>query len=86
MLETNKKVSPAGGDLEGATKHEIIQCERCRTTFECKANAVTKCQCTQVQLTLNETQYISEQYDGCLCAGCLIRAKAEYKAMLDIKN
>ncbi|HVS92210.1 MAG TPA: cysteine-rich CWC family protein [Mucilaginibacter sp.] len=63
-------------------KHEIIQCERCRFPFECKANAVTKCQCTTVQLTLNETQYISEQYDGCLCAGCLVVLKDECQTII----
>jgi hypothetical protein len=49
-----KKVSPAGGDLEGVTKHEIISCERCGIRIECKANAYTKCQCSVVQLTINE--------------------------------
>lgn len=63
-------------------KHEIIRCERCNSSFECKANAVTKCQCTTVQLTLNETQYISEQYDGCLCAGCLRALQQEYNDIL----
>jgi hypothetical protein len=63
-------------------KHEIIQCERCLSAFECKANAVTKCQCTKVQLNLNETQYVSEQYDSCLCAGCLGVLKEEYRVML----
>ncbi|MGZ3752406.1 MAG: cysteine-rich CWC family protein [Mucilaginibacter sp.] len=63
-------------------KHEIIQCERCRTAFECKANAVTKCQCTKVQLNLNETQYVSEMYDGCLCASCLQVLRDEYCALL----
>ena len=60
------------------SKHEIIACERCGSSFECKANAYTKCQCTTVQLTLNETQYISELYDGCLCAACLAVLKQEY--------
>lgn len=64
-------------------KHEIIQCERCRSAFECKANTVTKCQCTQVPLTLNETQYVSEIYDGCLCAGCLMALKEEYGSLLN---
>lgn len=61
-------------------KHEIIRCERCHSAFECKANAITKCQCSRVQLTLNETQYISELYDGCLCAACLMALKSEYQA------
>ncbi|MCJ8211446.1 cysteine-rich CWC family protein [Mucilaginibacter sp. RS28] len=60
------------------TKHEIIGCDRCGATFECKANSYNKCQCTTVQLTLNETQYISELYDGCLCAKCLAELKEEY--------
>ncbi|HEX3386927.1 MAG TPA: cysteine-rich CWC family protein [Mucilaginibacter sp.] len=63
-------------------KHEVISCERCRSSFECKANAVTKCQCTAVHLTLNETQFISEMYDGCLCAGCLLMLKNEYQALM----
>ncbi|MGN6641012.1 MAG: cysteine-rich CWC family protein [Mucilaginibacter sp.] len=63
-------------------KHEIVRCERCNSPFECKANSVAKCQCSQVQLTLNETQYISEQYDGCLCAGCLMALKEDYKKLL----
>ncbi|WP_295649294.1 cysteine-rich CWC family protein [uncultured Mucilaginibacter sp.] len=61
-------------------KHEIIACDRCGTTFECKANSFTKCQCTTVQLNLNETQYISELFDGCLCAKCLAELKQEYIA------
>ncbi|MVN89811.1 cysteine-rich CWC family protein [Mucilaginibacter aquatilis] len=60
-------------------KHEVIQCERCRTTFECKANSYTKCQCSKVQLTINEVQYVSELYDGCLCANCLLELQQEYQ-------
>lgn len=63
------------------SKHEIIHCERCRATFECKANSFTKCQCSTVQLTLNETQYVSENYDGCLCANCLEELKQEYREL-----
>ncbi|MCJ0742318.1 cysteine-rich CWC family protein [Pedobacter sp. CYS-01] len=44
----------------------------------CKANAYTKCQCSVVPLNLNETQYISELYDGCLCAACLFSLKEEF--------
>jgi hypothetical protein len=64
-------------------KHEIIRCERCQSAFECKANSFTKCQCTKVQLTLNETQYVSELYDGCLCAACLLQLQQEYRLMLN---
>ncbi|MXV15276.1 hypothetical protein GS398_08180 [Pedobacter sp. HMF7056] len=61
------------------TKHEIISCERCRTRIECKANSFTKCQCSTVRLSLNETQFISERFDGCLCAHCLLELQQAYK-------
>ncbi|RVU02009.1 hypothetical protein EOD41_08645 [Mucilaginibacter limnophilus] len=64
------------------SKHEIIRCERCNGAFECKANSFTKCDCAKVPLTLNETQYISEQYDGCLCNQCLLIIKQEYHVWL----
>lgn len=66
-------------------KHEVIACERCGKRMECKANSYAKCQCSNVQLTLNEVQYISENYDGCMCADCLRALKAEYKEAMGIK-
>ena len=66
------------------TKHEIIRCERCGTVMECKANAFTKCQCSKVQLNLNEMQYISENYEGCMCAACLMELKLEYQVIMGI--
>jgi hypothetical protein len=64
------------------TKHEIIRCERCGAGMECKANAFAKCQCSTVQLNLNEVQYISENYDACMCAECLLALKEEYNLSL----
>jgi hypothetical protein len=66
------------------TKHEIIACERCSKRVECKANNYTQCQCSQVQLSLNEVQYISENFEGCLCANCLMELKEEYLATLKL--
>ena len=66
------------------TKHEIIACERCSERVECKANNYTQCQCSQVQLSLNEMQFISENYEGCLCANCLMELKEEYLATLKL--
>ena len=63
-------------------KHETVHCERCKAPFECKANSFIKCQCSKVQLTLNETQYVSENFEGCLCADCLVELKGEYNKML----
>ncbi|OCX54798.1 hypothetical protein BEL04_04380 [Mucilaginibacter sp. PPCGB 2223] len=64
--------------MDNHAKHETIRCERCNTSFECKANKFGQCQCTTVPLTLNETQYIGEMYDNCLCANCLRQLKEEY--------
>ncbi|QPH41131.1 cysteine-rich CWC family protein [Pedobacter endophyticus] len=70
--------------LKHSPKHEIIPCERCGTAIECKANAYTKCQCSVVQLSINEVQYISELYDGCLCAKCLFELQHEYQAEIGV--
>jgi hypothetical protein len=66
------------------TKHEIIPCDRCGKGIECKANSYTKCQCSVVQLNLNEVQYISENYEGCMCADCLLELQVEYREMMGI--
>nr|WP_294895762.1 cysteine-rich CWC family protein [uncultured Pedobacter sp.] len=64
------------------TKHEIIICERCQQKIECKANNYTQCQCSKVSLNLNEVQYVSESFDGCLCANCLLELQQEYQKSL----
>jgi len=61
------------------SKHEIIACERCGKRIECKANSFTKCQCSKVQLTLNEMEHINNNYEGCLCAACLLELQQEYQ-------
>jgi hypothetical protein len=71
-------------DFNMNTKHEIIRCERCGKSMECKANSFTKCQCSTVQLNLNEVQYISENYEGCMCAACLLELKEEYAAFIGV--
>ena len=64
------------------TKHEIISCDRCGKRIECKANSYTKYQCSTVQLSINEVQYVSELYDGCLCASCLLELQKDYQESL----
>ena len=65
-------------------KHEIISCERCGKRIECKANSFTKCQCSDIHLNLNEVQYVSENYEGCLCAACLQDLKTEYLKLIKV--
>lgn len=72
--------------IDYMTKHEIIPCDRCGDSIECKANSFTKCQCSVVQLNLNEVQYIAENYEGCMCAKCLVELQEEYRAMLVVNR
>jgi hypothetical protein len=67
-------------------KHEIIPCERCGGSIECKANAYIRCQCSAVQLNLNEVQYIAENYEGCMCAACLLELQEEYRLMIGVSK
>ncbi len=60
------------------SKHETILCERCHTSFECKANSSIRCQCRQVEITPEEAEYIGESFDSCLCAGCLNELKKRF--------
>jgi hypothetical protein len=86
-FESMNPVFPTSGlpdFLTTNTKHEIITCERCGARMECKANVYAKCQCSAVQLNLNEVQYISENYEGCMCAACLLALQKEYRVAVGI--
>jgi len=81
---TNELMTIEPMNTQKHSKHEIIPCERCGTAIECKANSYTKCQCSVVQLSINEVQYISELYDGCLCAKCLFELQQEYREEIGV--
>ena len=51
--------------------HELKYCPRCHSTFECKAGNILLCQCNTVILSDREKEYLSNNYDDCLCAACL---------------
>ncbi|WP_309383600.1 cysteine-rich CWC family protein [Cerasicoccus frondis] len=52
-------------------KHEIKQCPRCGSAFECKMNNIIHCQCTQVSMPNGLPSWVDELYDDCLCPRCL---------------
>ncbi|MCH5718582.1 cysteine-rich CWC family protein [Niabella hibiscisoli] len=56
-------------------KHEKILLSACKQPFECKAGSIQLCHCSSVALTQTERAWISRQYTGCLCAGCLVLLK-----------
>jgi len=60
------------------TKHEIKSCPRCLSPFECKTGDIVNCQCETVKLTQTHRDYISTQYDDCLCANCMQILRSEF--------
>lgn len=50
-------------------------CPKCGKAFECKPGNITQCQCYRVSLTREESVFIKEIYNDCLCAECLIKLK-----------
>lgn len=62
-------------------KHEVKQCNRCETTFECKVGSILLCQCYEVKLTEEERDFIKSEYLDCLCANCLNSLKRHYHVM-----
>jgi len=55
----------------GMCQHEIKQCPRCKTDFECKTNNVLQCQCADIHLSEAQRSVIASEYADCLCADCL---------------
>ncbi|MNJ90889.1 hypothetical protein D3C87_85290 [compost metagenome] len=60
--------------------HEQVVCPRCNSPFECKVGSISLCQCTTVSLNADESQYICDNYEECLCAACMLEMKKEYNA------
>lgn len=63
-------------------KHEIKNCPRCNSPFECKVGSITLCQCNNVKLNEDEKNYLQENFYDCLCAGCMKIVKGEYQNKL----
>ncbi|MEP7237061.1 MAG: cysteine-rich CWC family protein [Ferruginibacter sp.] len=59
-------------------KHEEKHCPRCNITFECKAGSIMQCQCSAIQLSLEERVYVESKYEDCLCVNCLHALQQEY--------
>jgi hypothetical protein len=60
------------------SKHEEKHCPRCHLVFECKPGNITQCQCSAIQLTVEETAFIEAKYDDCLCINCLGELQNRY--------
>ncbi len=53
------------------TKHEIKNCPRCHTTFECKVGDIVRCQCSAVAISRATKDYLEKTEYDCLCKKCL---------------
>lgn len=70
-------------------KHEDKNCPRCGILFECKVGNINQCQCSGILINNEEQQYISKQYNDCLCFNCIVAVRTEYnieKFVTNIKN
>ena len=67
-------------------KHEQKQCPRCHSGFECKTGTILLCQCSKISLTAEQLEYCNNQYDDCLCLGCLKELRSEYNHLAYRKN
>ncbi len=53
-------------------------CQRCHQPFICNAADIAACDCSKIQLSFEETQYIVKQYSNCVCNTCLLHLKDEF--------
>ncbi|MEN3940057.1 cysteine-rich CWC family protein [Prosthecobacter sp. SYSU 5D2] len=62
--------------LHNQDKHDIISCPLCEASFVCLCNRATACPCNRVNLSPDETEWISWQTQGdCVCISCLLSLK-----------
>ncbi len=59
-------------------KHEATHCPRCQVEFVCNPFNVANCNCSNIELSYEETQYISSQFNDCVCNKCLAELKYEF--------
>lgn len=72
--------------MHSRSKHDQVACPRCGTIYECKMGSINLCQCTAVQLTEEQRQYISSSFSDCLCATCLLALQTEYNQIVHSKS
>lgn len=53
-------------------------CTRCGAAFVCRPDAISHCDCTSIELSAEETRFVSVQYSDCVCKACLQELKEAY--------
>ncbi|TGM61541.1 cysteine-rich CWC family protein [Leptospira vanthielii] len=74
-MVNQKKSDP----IQNLPKHEEKICPNCLHIFECKVGSISLCQCTKVTLTLEERDYLAQQFADCLCYQCMEKLAFEYR-------
>lgn len=64
-----------------SVKYETKACPRCAREFECKSGSILLCHCQTILITPEQLEYISNQYDDCLCHSCLLDLRTEYNKL-----
>ncbi len=59
--------------------HEQKYCPRCNKSFECKVGSIHLCQCSEIELTVEEKYFIQLKFDDCLCINCLYQLKEIFR-------
>jgi uncharacterized protein (TIGR00290 family) len=62
--------------LPNNPSHKI--CSRCAAPFSCRPDDISHCDCTRIELSIEETRFISVQYKDCVCNACLLELKETY--------
>ena len=53
-------------------------CPRCLAKFECRVGDITRCQCYTIKLDDAERDFLSQSYNDCLCADCMLALRMAY--------
>lgn len=67
-------------------KHEKKLCPRCSQEFECKTGSILLCQCSKIEMSAEQLEYTSRQYNECLCLSCLNELRTEYNGLSHSKK
>jgi hypothetical protein len=53
-------------------------CPKCAKKFDCKAEEITFCPCSEFSFSQKESQALARLHKGCLCANCLVEMRENF--------
>ena len=62
--------------MKPTEKHEPLACPRCKDLFVCNPYNIANCNCSKVELSHEETEFINKQFNDCVCNKCLLELKS----------